>query len=188
VSKLDHTLKGVSDDMNDIKPSFIYRLKDRWLHSRLRRVLETYYYNVENFLRNLPLFIKMAWRWRSWDYIYTINSLCAMLEQSAKMTRKNSHHQGAEKTYRRQLTAAGLIRKAYDDKTDATISYLIKKNHHFFKRISPNLLELCQKEVTCPRIYDGMYSVAQKRSSDAEQKRKDEAWFYLKKYLENFWD
>lgn len=40
------------------------------------------YYNLLNFFKNLPMFIKMAWYWRPWDFRYVIQVMIPMMEKN----------------------------------------------------------------------------------------------------------
>ena len=55
--------------------SLLDKLSDVWDNNILRRKFDAIYYPFKHFLVNLPIFIKMAWNWRSWDYGYTIEAL-----------------------------------------------------------------------------------------------------------------
>jgi hypothetical protein len=133
------------------------------------------------------MFLKMAWYWRSWDSEFTIEVLTTLLRTSAKVLRKGCGV-NSEKTYRRCMTAAGLLDKAYNDfKRDKTISYLISKNKMYIEKVGI-FGRLKINYIADKRIYDGMYSAALKRSNKEEAALKKEAWAYLHKHIESFWD
>lgn len=150
--------------------------------------LNIFYYKCNAFVRNLPTFIKLAWMWRPWDSGYTINVLTHLLRRQAKSIIKNDNHVGAQRNARRCYTAAGKLEKAYSYDVDKTISYLLSKNKWCSKPLNNGMYRVETNYVTDKRIYDGMYAAARKRTKIAEARAKKEAWEYLCKYIEHFWD
>lgn len=168
--------------------SYIDRLSDWWDNCYLVKKWEDIYYPIKNFTQNLPVFIKMAWNWRSWDSHYTIEAFCVLLEEQAKALQKYDRHVGSLRCARRCFTAAGLLRTAYNRPVDKTLVYLMHRNPMFFVKIKDSSLsEMRRKQITDKRVYDGMYEVARKRSDKAEATAKKEAWEYIHKYIEHFW-
>ena len=162
--------------------SLLDKLSDVWDNNILRRKFDAIYYPFKHFLVNLPIFIKMAWNWRSWDYGYTIEALAILLDEQAKTLKFDTIHQNAAKYSRRCFTAAGMLRSAYNTPMDKTITYLNNRNPCSFVGTS-----IHREMITDKRIYDGMYEVAHKRALVAEKKRKAEAWSYIHKHIEHFW-
>ena len=155
-----------------------------WDHSSLSDT----YYNVKNFLLNVPMFLKMAYNYRSWDYSYTLNILVSLLKDNAKAC-KNGHSVNAENTYRRGMTAAGLIEKAYNRDVDRSMAYLLRKNPVIWSDKSESgYIEMKTGYLKNQALYDKMYEVARKRDDTAEAQAKKEAWQYLNKYIEHLWD
>ena len=149
--------------------------------------LNTFYYNCKAFVRNLYIFIGLAWMWRPWDYHYTITALIVLLKKQAKCLKDNDNHLGSQKTARRCYTAAGLLDKAYNWEVDKSLIYLMNKNPWYtIKRKA--CYEMKTRYITDKKIYDGMYKVARERSNKAEAAAKKEAWEYLHKYIEHFWN
>ena len=164
--------------------------------SRLSRALDlwegspinTFYYNVKGFAKNLKTFLRFAWCWRPWDSQYTIDLLVELLKMQAKAMKNNDRHINTQKTVRRCYTAAGKLEKAYGRPMDRTLSYLVRKNPSDFRPVSGNTYMFVQSYTTNKRIYDGMYTAAETRARQEEAAAKTEAWQYLNKYIEHFWD
>jgi len=187
MSKLGRSIKRLEREMAGEErwyDEWISDLESWWFNCWLMNT----YYNIRNFIINLPLFLRMAWKWRPWDSGYTINAFCDMLEVNAKAC-KSGYHVRGEQVYRRCMTASGKLRKAYDYGVDPTLSYLFKKNPICFRRIETSKLsEMYTKQVTKKKIYDGMYKIASDRGNKNEAAAKKEAWEYVHKYIEHFWD
>lgn len=168
----------------------------KWYHKILddfwfwldHSIIDSTYYNIKNLIINTPMFLGLAWTWRPWDYCYTINVLVKLLTKQASCLKVGVNVK-REKVYRRCMTAAGKLDRAYNRDVDKVLVYLMNKNPKSFKRIrNGKFYTLETKLVTDKRIYDGMYKVASKRSDKEEAKAKQEAWEYLHKYIEHFWD
>lgn len=147
-------------------------------------MIRDFYRNIKAFVKNLPMFLKMAWTWRWWDSEYTIDVLVTLLQKQARGLR-NGYCVDSETTYRRCMTAAGKLDRAYNRDIDKVICYLLHKNPPacVARWVKKNELSDKQKE-----ICNKMYKVAQKRDAKNEAKAKAEAWAYLAKYVEHFWD
>jgi DNA-directed RNA polymerase subunit F len=62
------------------------------------------------------------------------------------------------------------------------------KNKWYTKPLKNGMSEMKTNYITDKKIYNGMYEVARKRSDREEAQAKKEAWEYLHKYIEHFWD
>lgn len=175
---LSRTLRSMMNQKT-LLDRLIDKLEDYTFYNKLSDC----YYNIKAFKNNLGLFLRLAWGWRPWDYKYTIDVLVTLLKEQAHNTKIHGHHVGAEKTYRRCMAAAGLIDKAYNsdmDKSQANLLELMYDRTHIFTRSA--------KYSANREFYSKLYDVARKRSDEAEKVRKQEAWEYLNKYIEHFWD
>lgn len=179
LSRLKRDLKGGTKWYHAIYDNLWFY----WSHC----ALNTFYYNCKAFVRNLSLFIRLAWGWRPWDSHYTITVLVRLLKAQAPCL-KNGLNVRREEVYRRCMTAAGKLDKAYNRDIDKTVLYLMDKNPWYIVKYSPGMYQMKTQYVTDKRIYSGMYEVARKRSDKAEAEAKKEAWEYLHKYIEHFWD
>lgn len=178
---LETELKRLTGQKINYLNSFMNWWDDNYFVSRCR---DYYYYPIKAFLRNLPMFVRFAWYYRSWDYTYNLSILADLLEDTAKNLRKYGNAVDSEKSARRAFTAAGLIRKAYmEHNVNKTLIYLFKKCP---VRIRNRTLD---REQNIPEhIYEGMYNSARRREDKAEKELKEQTWAYIHKYIENFWD
>lgn len=75
------------------------------------------YYKCKAFLKNLPIAIRFAWRFRTWDAVYAVEEFASNIETIAMCIRKNQHHIGVEKSFRKALFLSRLLRTYYADTT-----------------------------------------------------------------------
>lgn len=137
------------------------------------------WYNVKYFCANLPFFIKQAWKWRSWDYTYQIELFADALERSARSIKRNDNHVGADKTHRRAMTASGMLRKAYlDQEFDKSLLQHLQKRNPLITR----------RDATNPEQEAKMFRIIRNRVDAWEKQRKDDAWKYVNKHIQKFWD
>lgn len=159
----------------------------RWYHYIYHRLLDTVEYRptwwirARHFLRVLPIFVRLARNWRPWDYQYTIEVLCELLKEQAKYMGEKDTFIGSKKAARRAYTAAGLLDRAYSESMDPTMSYVI--NIMYKRGFNHSDKYLKNKD-----LYDRLYQTANKRCKEEEARAKREAWEYLNKYIEHFWD
>lgn len=147
-----------------------------------------WYYDVKHFVNNLPLFLKLAWRWRGWDYMYTLDVLCELLEAQGKLL-KDGHLVSSRKRYKRCHAASGYIKKAYNGETDRSLSYLMKHNPCIFKNLGDTGYgELKINYAMDKKMYEGLWKIANDREIRVHAELKRHAWEYLHKYIEHFWD
>jgi hypothetical protein len=131
----------------------------------------------------------MAWKWRPWDYSYTVDAFADLLEQQAKYMRYQGHLVNSEKYARRCFAASGMLRQLYYRDVCGTHKYLMDKNPVYFKDVpNSNLSEWKRKKITPEKIYRGMWDAAQKRERKEEEALKDDCWAYIRKYIEYWWD
>lgn len=139
------------------------------------------WYSVKYFFINLPFFVKQAWKWRSWDYTYQIELFADALERSARSIKHNDNHVGADKTYRRAMTAVGMLRKAYiNPEFDKSLWAYLVKTSPLYKNVS---YDKHSKE-----WYNKLSDVIRKRADAWEKQRKDDAWKYVNKHIQKIWD
>lgn len=155
------------------------RLKKENLYIKLH----TLYYNFKSFTINLPFFLKMAWKFRPWDYNYNITLFVKSLEVTAKNIKENDIFIGSQRVYRRAMTAAGLLDRAYNRDISKSQSYFLKVIYR-----EDGLLKKSDKYLKRKEFYDKLYEISNKRAKEVEEQAKKEAWEYINKYIEHFWD
>lgn len=161
LSRVEHIEKWLDDSV------FLYKIRDG-------------YYNIKTFLVNLRIFIPIAWRWRNWDYNYNIEVFTKLLEETGKHMINHGNTVNSKKMGRRALIASAKLNIAYGNFDNKTLNYVFKRHgFSFMRNYSPKVLE---------HIIQGIIKAADKREDAIVEERKKEAWNYLNKYIEYFWD
>lgn len=162
------------------KLTIVDKIYSRLADNRLVDALSTSHYNVKTFINNLRIFIPMAWRWRSWDYDYNLQVFTKLLDETGKHIIAHGNTVNSKKVGRRALIASANLKKAYSNYDNKTAHYLYERHgFSFMKNYDPKVSE---------RILNGMLKVANKREDNIMAERKKEAWAYVHKYIEYFWD
>ncbi len=145
-------------------------------------LIKTYYLNFKFFL---PHIINM----RNWDSSYQINLFCDSLEYLAEGL-KNGHCLHSKTQYRRCLFAAKQLRKAYADKSYNDKSYvaLSKANPIRWVQLKNGNSQIVHDYKKTEEHYTKMFKIIKKRTSATEEKAKTEAWAYINKHIESWWD
>ncbi len=150
---------------------------DEIIHAR-----PDWWWAVRNFINNIPLFLGLAWRYRRWDSHYSIVVFTRLLEENARCCRRG-HNVAAEKVYRRAMTAAGMLDRAYNYgfTDDKAYMYLARKYPWNFEN----------RQISRPyesgSLPDKLSTFALKRAEKTEKQMKLEAWMYVNKYSSHFW-
>ena len=161
--------------------------KAKWYHYWIYNIIEVisyrpaWWYDTKCFLQNLSLFLRLAWKWRAWDYQHTVETLCELLKQQAKYIEKSGTSVGSKRVARRAYTAAGLLDRAYSGDVDTSLLYLL--DIMYTERLNTSSKYLDNRE-----FYNRLYETVNKRCKEEETRAKREAWEYLNKYIEHFWD
>lgn len=144
--------------------------------------MKDFYYNIKAFLRNLPLFLSLAWGWRKWDSQFTIDALVVLLKEHAKDQLADKHHLHHVQRYRQAMHCAGLLEQAYSDYHYPSVLYLRKKrkptiaDHRFTMHYDGN-----------QEILDKMSKLAYDKETAIVKARKAYAWEFLGKHIERMW-
>ena len=187
MSKLSRSIERVKRDLDGSVKWYNSIIDNIWFYLD-HCALSTFYYSCKGFARNVLTFCKLAWVWRPWDSHYTIEALIVLLKKQAQHIKENDNHVGAQRTARRCYTAAGMLDKAYNRDIDKTIHYLLDKNPWNTGKAKSGMYTMETTYVTDKKTYDCMYKIARERSDREEKAAKKEAWEYLHKYIEHFWD
>lgn len=152
------------------------------------------YYEIRQFFRNLPRALKNAWRWREYDYCYTIEELADNLERIGKAMRIG-HHTNSEQSYRKAVRAAWQLRKAYNYSCVEDTSYKAwnAANPISFEEIQygedKGSYKVMTRHSRKGKDYsDKMWKVIHRRTEAIEKAKKKEAWEYIHKHIESFWE
>lgn len=144
--------------------------------------MKNLYYNIKAFLRNLPLFIKLAWNWRKWDSSYSIDVLVVLIREHAYDQLSDKWHSNNIKRYRQSLTAAALLEQAYATYDHPSMKYLDIKRKYTLDNGRLIIKYSGNKE-----ILDKMHKLAYDKEELTIKARKEFAWDYLNKHIERMW-
>lgn len=191
MSRLSRILKRVDKAIAGHKETIFDKLGEAY-DETIEAVKDVFnYYEIKQFLKNLPHFVKQAWYWRSWDSAYSIECFCQNLERLGRSLRDVDRHTTAQHQYKRCMTAAWMLRKAYaDDKhTDKSVRKWWGNNKPVWREISNSeLVQLDYRRKYSKEYSEKMYKVITKRLDAIETQRKQDAWTYIHKHIEQFWD
>lgn len=155
---------------------------DYYLHNN---TLYSFYCKLKCFLINLKWMIPAAWKFRWWDSHFNVDLFCKSLEITGHNIIKYGNSTVSVKEGRRAIFAAHKLRKSYEYSwtDDKSAMYLFKENpitlknnklHHEYKQ---------SKE-----FYNKLYKVMRNRVEKIQAQNKKEAWDYIYKYIDHWWD
>lgn len=152
--------------------------------------LKDIYYNFQNFFLNLKWMIPAAWKFRCWDSTYNIELFCKSLEITANTIKIHGNALNKEKYYRRCITAAGLLRQAYNyhRALDPSLKSLMKNNPMNYLRSNKGYSIAVHTYKTSEEYYTKQFKLISKRLDKKEKDLKTNAWNYINKYIDQFWD
>ncbi len=160
---------------------------------KLRCKCKDFYYDCKQFFRNVRHFLKQAWKWRSWDSSYSIDSFADNLQYLGEQIKK--YNGASNKAYVRCYIAAHLLRTAYNDSIryqDKSYSNWTRNNRITFVRIQEGQYKGMSQlgyERKYPEDYsEKMQKVIDKRIDKIEADRKLEAWAFIHKWAPSLWD
>lgn len=143
------------------------------------------YFKVKRFVKNIPFFAKLAWHWSPWDYSYTINVLIELLKANGRACRSGYGMQ-SEKIYRRAMTAAGLLERAYNkDADDKDNGYKVFHENNPLTWGNRTIRRIYKKDEA---YYLKMDKIINERVEKNQEQDEKDAWDYLRKYIRHFWD
>lgn len=150
-----------------------------------------HYYDVKNFIKGLPRALRNAWKFRDWDYMYTIDEFADNLERLARSMR-DGHHKNTGKKYKKAMLAAAKLRKAYAYSIANDVSYKAWSDANpisFRKLRKSDTLEVVIEQKKHSEAYSTtMFHLIHKRTQAVEKAQKQEAWAFVAKHIETFWD
>ncbi len=189
--RLTASLNAINGVRTPWHQRLIMRLDDLF-HQGLEKIN---YYDLKAFVRNLPHFIKQAWHWRGFDSHYTIEAFCQNLEKLGSELKRWNNHTGAERNARRCKFAAHLLRKAYaEDYLTSSTSYKkwSENNAIYWEEITEGkhegLYTMKFKRKYSEEYSTKMFKLMYKQEQELTKQRKIEAWAYIHKYVEFWWD
>lgn len=149
--------------------------------------MKDFYYNLKAFLKNLPLFLRLAWSWRKWDAQHTVDVLVILVKEHAIDCKNDKWHANTEVRYRQAMRAAAQLERAYGYYKYPALNFLYKK-YPFVKTKTPEGYTCWKHDYKGKdALIEKMFKLAMDKESKIEEERKKEAWEYLGKVIERFW-
>jgi hypothetical protein len=148
------------------------------------------YFTVKHFFRNVRFFWPHILHMKDFDSHYQIQLFCDSLEYLARGLKRWNHCVGSDRNYKRCMTASKQLRKAYADESYKDKSYraLSNANPVRFVKLGNGFSQMTHDYKKTEEYYTKMFKVINKRTSEAEKRAKKEAWDYIHKYIQSFWD
>ena len=147
--------------------------------------------NTRYFFSNLKFFWPHIVGFRDFDHHYTMELFCDSLERLAHGLKRWDNCTRSETNYRRCLFAARNLRKAYAEESYKDKSYmsLSKKNPIKWVPMGNNgYTQMTHDYSVSEEYYRKMFDVIHKRQQKSEARSKKEAWAYIHKHYESWWD
>lgn len=140
--------------------------------------------------KNLKFFWPHIIKMRDFDSSYQLELFCDSLEYLARGLKSYNNCAGSERNYRRCLFAAKQLRKAYNYKgyMDKSYQALSTANPIRFEKLESGCSLLVHDYKTTEEYYDKMWTVIHKRIDKTEAEAKKDAWAYINKHLNSWWD
>lgn len=181
---MSRLLRAINFSLNS-KPSLFLRIKEGLDSLWFDVILDLLkYYEIKNFFGNLSWMLKAAWDFKPWDYTYNITLFAKSLEITGKTMINYGHGENNLIQGRRAIWAGKQLLRAYDysEFSDASFRYVWSKLDYSFtnglKRTyngDPSMLEKMERHI-------------HKRILKTQKQMKKEAWEYIHKYIETWWD
>lgn len=172
------------------------RKTTRWYHLILDFLVDLWddypghwFFLVKTWYTNFMFFFPHIRDMRSWDYSFNINLFVHSLRYTANGL-KNGHSLLCDRYYRRCLTAAGLLDRAYhfEAYNDKSYRNWLKRNPRSFVKLDNGNSKLVINHKDSVEYSDKMSKIIHKRLENQEKQMKKEAWEYVHKHIEYFWD
>jgi hypothetical protein len=160
-----------------------------WLEGKLELALDyLHYYDIKRFVKNIPFAMRVAWKFRPWDYSFNVELFADSLIETARVLHKHGNAVNSEKYSRRAYAMAGYLKTAYElndkQQPDKALHYYYSKGYYSTLFRSFGSEEARAKVDKLKPLVD----FALDRESKMEKARKEEAWKYVHKYIEHLWD
>ncbi len=150
----------------------------------------TWYCTIKHFIRNVKFFWPHVLTMKDFDSHYQIQLFCDSLEYLAKGLKRWDNCVGSDRNYKRCMTAAKQLRKAYADDSynDKSYKALTRANPIRWIKLKSGCSQMTHDYKKTEEYYTKMFKVINKRTSESEARSKKEAWEYINKYIQHFWD
>lgn len=196
MSKLSYRIQQSLDMINGVDKnrtvimklymSINYFIKDLWYDYP-----HVWINNLKYIFKNLKFFWTHIINMRDWDSSYQLDLFCDSLEYLAKGLKNHGNHVNSMKYYKRCLFATRRLKKAYNAEVYNYKSYqkLVYCNPAYFTKEEAGLCRLVHNYG--PRgeeYYTKMFKLINNKYTKIIEKEKKDAWIYLHKYFESYWD
>ncbi len=150
-----------------------------------------WYCVVKHYIRNIKFFWPHIKGMKDFDSHYQLELFCDSLEYLARGLKRWDNCVGSDRNYKRCMTAAKQLRKAYADEgyNDKSYRALSKRNPIRFVSLGKNKgSTMTHDYAKTEEYYTKMSKLINKRIQTTEEKAKKEAWAYIHKYIQQWWD
>ena len=163
----------------------IYFFKDLWYDYPY-----VWLRNLNNIITNIKFFWPHISTYRDFDSSYSIDLFCDSLEHLSKGLKRHDHCVLSERNARRCLRAAKQLRKAYAYQSyhDKSYQSLAKNNPFKFNKLDNGYSTMTHEYSVSEEYYTKMFEIVRKRTKNIEQDNKKEAWLYIHKHIQHWWD
>ncbi len=188
MGKLSYKIQRSLDSINEkvsISKKIKYFFLDIWYDYPY-----IWYNQLTCIFTNFKFFLPHIIHMRNWDNSYQITLFCDSLNYLAEGL-KNGHHLNAEKQYKRCLFASAQLYRAYDAHVinDKSYQKLSKNNPIKFVTLkSGHSLMTHDYGIRGEEYYSKMFKLIHKRQEKVIEQNKKEAWEYINKHIESFWE
>lgn len=148
------------------------------------------YCNIKNLYKNIVFFWPHILNYRDFDYHYSLDLFCDSLEHLAHGLKRWDNALHADRNYKRCLFAAKQLRAAYDfsDWRDKSYMALTKRNPIKWIPLNNGMTQMSHDYQLSEEYYSKMFKVINTRLRDSEERAKKDAWSYIHKHIQHFWD
>lgn len=152
----------------------------------------------DRLIKNAPWLIRHLYSWEGFDQTYSIDLFVEALHNLGKGLLKWNNHVNSIQCGRRCLTASAMLKKAYNfeawnDKSyhnwaDNNKTWWRKLNKKGLSQLMTNHHKENAMAMDKAEYSDKMWKIIHKRQQKTKSTMKAEAWKYIHKHIESFWD
>lgn len=151
------------------------------------------YYKLKAFFANLPLFLRLCWRWRSWDYTYSIEVFAKLLKEQVKAVEAGPHKISKKEIRKYKTCVAFLEELAEDKKLPNPVPDKLLSKH------PPEWCIALYEESWVDEVFqrglsdearlirEGIWNANHKRMKKANAEEYQRRWAYISKYIRKIW-
>lgn len=185
--RIRRTLREIGGEKQPYYDIILDFIAEKW-HELL---IKCRYYDVKTFINNVPFFVKQAWEWREFDHYYSLEVYCNLLERLGKEIKETDRHTTAVKIQRECLIAARKLRSAYNRSVcdDKSYRYWSDNNPTQFVSSGNSGFSMITRKYKISKEYsEKMFKIINARVEKSIEQDKKEAWEYVHKHCERWWD